>query len=205
MIKIDKRLVRPRLAALVVLLTSTLLISNGLTASTPTLLSGFNGFESTLLFEGVGISSSTINDAIGYWQTCPSYATGFPVMQSTTSDQSAILVIYHQGDSNTNCGIYHPSSNVIELWDRGQTQGGQSYQCNVTDTLAHEMGHALNLGNSSCAGNIMAATSVSQVNGDLIAGTRSVQSEECSIVNSQWTTAWEQVFHEDDGGGPCGV
>jgi hypothetical protein len=145
--------------------------------------------------DGVGISNSQLNAAASYWQACPSYGVGFP--QFTTDSVSApvqVTVIY-RGGSNAVCGnAQHlsPTSIVINLWDQGQTASGSPIVCNVTDTLAHELGHALDLANSTCSGRMMAPAPLSLVNGQFVAGTRSVTGEECMAVTERWETPYDE-------------
>ena len=104
-----------------------------------------------------------------------------------------VTVIY-RGGSNSVCGnAQHltPTSVVINLWDQGQASTGAPYVCNVTDTLAHELGHALDLANSTCSGRIMGPAPLSFVNGKLVAGTRSVSGEECTAVADRWETTYD--------------
>ena len=150
--------------------------------------------------DGNMISDSQMNAAANYWQSCAGYGTGFASF--TTADVSTpvtVTVIYH-GGHNQVCGqATHdtPTSIRIDLWDTGVTTSGQTFSCNVTDTLAHELGHVLNLDNSTCTGYIMGPHSTSWQNGQIVAGTRSVATGECSAASGGWSTS-------SDGGGGAG-
>lgn len=173
-------------------------------------VSSFNRTSGTgdlIRLDGVLIGDSQLNAAASYWSTCPAYGSGFASF--TTADISAsvaVTVIYH-GGHNQNCGLAthdSPTSIRIDLWDTGETSTGQTYICNVTDTLAHELGHVLNLENSLCQGQMMGPAPTSLQNGQIVAGTRSVSSGECSTVSSGWTTTTESRGGGDGGGGtPC--
>lgn len=162
-----------------------------------------SGTGDVIRLDGVLIGDSQLNAAASYWSACPTYGSGFASF--TTADVSAsvaVTVIYH-GGHNQVCGqATHdsPSSIRIDLWDTGETTTGQTYRCNVTDTLAHELGHVLNLDNSTCQGYMMGPAPTSWQNGQLVAGTRSVSSDECSTANSGWSTTTDP----DSGGGTGG-
>jgi hypothetical protein len=169
--------------------------SEGLHSQCTSFLFNGTGTGDLIRLEGVGISDSQLNAAANYWgAACPSYGNGFPLF--TTADTSAgteVTVIY-RGGSNSVCGnAQHltPTSIVINLWDQGQTANGTSYVCNVTDTLAHELGHALDLANSTCSGGMMGPAPLSFVNGRVVAGTRSVSGEECNAVTDRWVTTYD--------------
>lgn len=158
--------------------------------------------------DGVSISDSQLNAAANYWGACAGYGTGFASF--TTADVAApvnVTVTYH-GGYNSVCGqATHdtPTSIRIDLWDTAPNTAGQTFVCNVTDTLAHELGHVLNLDNSTCADYIMGAPPTSIQNGQIVAGTRSVQSSECSTVSGGWTTSTDGRDGGGAGGGtrPC--
>jgi hypothetical protein len=162
----------------------------------------FNGSDTGDLInlEGISISTSQMNAAANYWAACPSYGQGFP--RFTTSGVSAAIAVTvaYIGGVGQNCGLATPLSSTsfrVELWDQGHDTSGNLYSCNVTDTLAHELGHVLDLANSSCPGYIMGPSPLSFMNGHEVAGTRSVAPQECTTVTDRWTTS----FDLDAGGG----
>jgi hypothetical protein len=160
----------------------------------------FNGSDMGNLIglQGTSISSTQMDAAASYWASCPAYGQGFP--QFTTSNVSvamAVSVVYN-GGLGTFCGLetpLSPTSARIDLWAQGHDSAGNIYNCNVTDTLAHELGHVLDLSNSSCSGYIMGPAPLSFMNGHEVAGTRSVAPLECTTVTDRWTTTF------DHGGG----
>lgn len=168
-----------------------------------------NANGSLIRLDGVLIGDSQLSAAASYWSACSGYGSDFASF--TTADVSAnvsVTVVYY-GGHNQSCGqATHDSSTSIriELWDTAVTTTGGTYRCNVTDTLAHELGHVLNLENSSCSGQIMGTSPLSWQNGQMVAGTRSVSSAECSTVGNEWTTPKETGGAGSGGGGstpPC--
>jgi hypothetical protein len=139
-----------------------------------------------------GIDSSTITTAISYWSGgCPGYGSSFPGMTAGGSGGIAVSVIHHSGTSTLDSGScghttprlqapgYAVTSATIELWDRQ----GNGVDCNLSDTLAHELGHILGLADNSssaCVGRIMG--------GRPPGGTRSVSSSDCTVAGQQWST-----------------
>jgi hypothetical protein len=145
--------------------------------------------------DGVTVSASQMNAAANYWAACPAYGQGFP--QFTTDNVSAgiTVTVVYVGGAGEACGLATLLSGTsfrVELWDQGHDTAGNLYTCNVTDTLAHELGHVLDLANSSCSGYIMGPAPLSIVNGHEVAGTRSVASQECTTVTDRWTTSYDQ-------------
>jgi len=156
-----------------------------------------SGVGSLIQLLGTGISTSQLTAAAGYWATCPSYGTGFPRFTTDNVSADAQVTVVYSGGSGTSCGLTTHSANnpnviQIQLWDRGLDTAGHPYDCNVVDTLAHELGHVLDLDNSTCPGYIMGPTTLSTMNGHEVAGTRSVNSQECSTVSNRWTTSFDQ-------------
>lgn len=178
-------------------------------------VSQLSGFSSTgqdmVTVSGTG--SSRINNAISYWQACGTLGQELPSMSAGSGGDVHVTVIYNSGQHGANCGTFTPgntnASATIELWDTSSTSSGSTYQCNVDDTLAHELGHVLGLANSTCSGHMMAAPNISNQNGTLVADPRAPQAGECSMVDSNWFTTWEQNQVPDPENprdhGPCGV
>lgn len=156
-----------------------------------------SGVGDLIQLQGIGISGSQLNAAAGYWATCPSYGIGFPGFTTGNVSADIQVTVVYVGGSGTSCGVTTHSANnpnviQVQLWDRGLDTAGNPYDCNVTDTLAHELGHVLDLDNSSCSGYIMGPAPLSFMSGREVAGTRSVASSECSTVTNRWTTSYEQ-------------
>jgi hypothetical protein len=166
----------------------------------------FNGNDTgdVIGLTGVSISDSQINAAANYWAACPSYGQGFPKFTTSSTSTAVTATVVYIGGIGQFCGLATPlsaTSTRIELWDQGHDTAGNLYQCNVTDTLAHELGHVLDLANSPCQGFIMGTPPLTNVNGREVAGTRSVTSPECFTVASRWTTSFDRP---GDGGPPGG-
>ena len=150
-----------------------------------------------------GIDSSVITTAIGYWSGgCPGFGTSFPSMTAGGSGGIPVTVIHHSGTSTLGSGScgqttprmqapgYSVTSATIDLWDRQ----GNGVDCNLSDTLAHELGHVLGLADNStsaCIGHIMG--------GRPSGGTRSVSSADCTVAGQQWLTT-----NDNQGGGGTG-
>jgi hypothetical protein len=84
---------------------------------------------------------------------------------------------------------------TIELFDA--TRAGQDCEPIRSETIAHEIGHVLGLDDAdspNCYGHIMGPPIIGQ--------SRSVQADECSFADSNWTTPAETP-PPDGGGGGC--
>jgi hypothetical protein len=162
-----------------------------------------NGVSSGDQLNISGIDSSTITTAIGYWSGgCPGYGTSFPNMTAGGSGGIAVSVIHYSGTSTLNTGscgrtmfnLQAPGNTVtsatIEIWDRQ----GNGIDCNLSDTLAHELGHILGLtdnNTSACIGHIMG--------GRPSGGTRSVSSSDCTVYDGpSYGGNGDGVISEDD-------
>lgn len=142
-----------------------------------------------------------IDTAIGEWGSCSSAGTGFPEMRSNVASDITISVVLQPGQSTTNsggCAVFQhqldPATGAviggtIVLFDSDIL--GRDCEPSRADTIAHEIGHVLGLADSGCDGYIMSGS-----------WNRSVQSDECSTVDNQWTTPTEQPPTDDgdDGG-----
>lgn len=134
------------------------------------------------------VSTTTLSLAAGMWDGCQGAGTSFPSIKSTGSGDITIQVNFNGGScpiSGCACGSIQRSTNssgqlvgaTITLY--GKTNSGQTCNSNtMPETLAHEVGHALGLENSSCTGYIMS--------GNAPAGSRTVQPDECSGVEGRW-------------------
>jgi hypothetical protein len=164
-----------------------------------------SGSGDTIRLDGALISSTQLQQAAAYWSTCAGAGSAFPSFTTANVSADIQVTVQYHGGSNTACGqTTHISTTtmVVELWDHGLTTANTPYDCNVTDTLAHELGHVLDLTNSTCAGHLMAAAPISLVNGRQTAGTRSVAADECTAVRDRWTTSTERQGGGGGGGNP---
>jgi hypothetical protein len=141
------------------------------------------------------------------WGGCGS--TGIPQLQANSSSCTFTFDVVHISGVSTSstggCGEFRPSFNnshnpptinggTIVVWD--VTRFGNDCEVYRSETIAHELGHGLGLGDSSCVGYMMGPP---QLGG----GGRSVQSDECQQVDSLWTTPAESGGGGGDGDG-CG-
>ncbi|HEY0144485.1 MAG TPA: hypothetical protein VGF48_26615 [Thermoanaerobaculia bacterium] len=149
-----------------------------------------NGADSIGVLPGFGVGGSDISAAVGMWSTCSSFGSGFPSLVSGGTGTFNISVEYVPGrnpDSNAMCGVFQHELNSNNQVVGGtifiyELAGANGVSCASTraETIAHELGHVLGLGNSACPGYIMYGSSGT-------AGTRSVNAEECNWVDYKWT------------------
>jgi hypothetical protein len=152
------------------------------------------------------ISASDISSAVGLWGVCGS--TGIPQVHANSTSCTFTFNVMHISGVSTSasggCGEFRGSFNTannpptvnggtIVVWD--VTQGGADCEPYRYGTIAHELGHGLGLGDSSCQGYMMGPP-----NGTAGSGGRSVQSSECDEADSLWTTPSET----NPGPDPCG-
>lgn len=152
------------------------------------------------------ISASVVSGGVSMWGGGCGGSTGIPQLNANSSSCTFTFNVIHISGVSTSssggCGEFRPSfdnshnpptinGGTIVVWDT--TQGGNDCEVYRSETIAHELGHALGLGDSSCQGYMMGPP---QVGG----GGRSVQSAECDQVDSLWTTPSENNPPPD----PCG-
>lgn len=152
--------------------------------------------------QGFGISAGDISAAIGMWETCSSFETGFPALlpnASGTMNVTVQLIPGAQPSPVGGCGHLDPQigangaivGGTIFVYET--LYDGTSCEPTRTEVIAHELGHFLGLDDSTCSGRIMSGNNMQ-------AGSRSVGSDECSRVDQQWQTPSEPPPPDPDPG-----
>jgi hypothetical protein len=153
---------------------------------------------------GSGWGSSgagTIQAGADLWSSCATYGTGMPTFAVNGFGTISITIDHVAGSGGVACSNFQPSTNQAT----GKIIGGTITTYDSSDvvancdsirseTLAHKLGHVLGLGHTSCSGYIMGPPNVP----------RSVQADECSQVDQQWTTPTENPPPAGGGGGGGG-
>lgn len=146
--------------------------------------------------QGSLLTPTQVQGGINMWHTCADYGSGFPQMTVNQNSTNAInITIQHiagaNPDANSACGMSywsrpngHLASGTINLFDT--TAWGADCEPTMSETIAHEIGHALGMGDvgSGCLPDIMGPN-------NLQAGSRSVLGQDCSDADNLWTTPQE--------------
>jgi hypothetical protein len=143
-----------------------------------------------------GFSSSDVQTAINYWSGCSGYGADIPTLEIGGSGNIPVTVVKVEGNSTVQgggCGgtsLDRSNGQVTGATITVFTKESDGDSCSpLTDVVAHEFGHLFGLTDvpdSSCIGHIMGAR--------LAGGTRSVQSDDCDVANSVWTTSTESFY-----------
>lgn len=152
----------------------------------------------TIAVFGLGIPTSTITNAVQLWSNCAGYGTAMPnfvVGDPNQSYPNSVNVIFHNS-TGANCGTGTTVSNgvsEINLWADIAFPAGSTSSCApYSDTLAHELGHTLGLGNSICEGFMMSSRPYDYSTNTFLPRSPA-QSAECNTAASQWTTPPEEA------------
>ena len=149
----------------------------------------------SLLLTSSSASDSELDDAAGYWDSCPGAGSDFPSILTAGTGSITVNVNLVAGRSDGNCGVFQAFWNSqsqltggsITVW----THDSQGRSCSpYSDTIAHEIGHALGFDNApaDCLDRIMGPRRILR-DGSL--GTRSVGAEECNAADQRWVTTSE--------------
>jgi hypothetical protein len=161
-----------------------------------------------------------ITDGMGAWNNSAcNDGDDFPSFFTSGTFQPAIQVVYDtqvsqtlDGNGNTVCASItiatDGSSGTISLYETQRLANGQTNACYpnsaiAADSVAHELGHYLGLGDvsGSCTDYIMGPRTGSMVNGQMVWSTsRQVQSAECSAADARSVTPTEST--NESGGDP---
>lgn len=156
---------------------------------------------SSLCLEGTYPNASVLSSAAGNWnQRCDAgNTTPFISVGGCSDADIRINVVYQSGvsdNSNKSCGTFLyaeddgvMSGGTIILYEKQMSSTGVVSACAgwATDTLTHELGHALGLkdvGDTECTGHIMGRPPSE--------GAGAIYGDDCSEVNRLWTTEREQ-------------
>ena len=137
-----------------------------------------------------------VEEALAVWRSCPNYAVDFPrlvalgsiteLSTATPHLTSALDVrVIRRNSGSQRCGLFR--GRTIVLWLSALTSSGKVRSCgSIALNLAHELGHALGLGDSekgpSCDGTIMADLSSRNLH------RRAASVEECRVAGRHWVT-----------------
>lgn len=168
--------------------------------SKPSALVGDLSIGSYFTISYAGFSSSDIQNAIGYWSSCTGYGSEMPSFELGGSGGVPVSIAKVVGRSQSTeggCGEarYDLANGRIEsvsikVW----TQQSDGASCEpFSDIIAHELGHALGLGNAlepECIGRIMGRRALGL--------TRTVEDDDCAVADDQWETPQEAPPSSDD-------
>lgn len=134
--------------------------------------------------------------AIALWSRCANYGTGFPAFVVGPGGDQRLSVQYLPGEVGRNkCGSF--AGREIRLYRFAALPSGRIEDCGSIElNLAHELGHALGLGDAvdgrACQVHVMAGIS------SLNEFSRRVTVEECQVVGQRWLTPIEMSTVTED-------
>ncbi len=149
-----------------------------------------------LVYDPGNVPERIVSGAIEAWEQCSNYSQDFPKFLDGEAGDQVLQVEYNSGSSGDDrCGEIQ--GRKVVLFRFAQDSKGQRVACGARDlNLAHEMGHALGLRDSSrthvCDGGLMARlTKRNRFD-------RRVTAEECSLVGQRWLT-FSEVDRDSEG------
>lgn len=147
---------------------------------------------------GSDVAPDVVYSAIEMWGDCDEYSTGFPSFQTGTNGDVSISVVSSEGYGTRGCGRFDPIVNGSNQVTGGTITlfamdiNGTSCAGQLTESLAHELGHVLGLDDAeNCSGYVMGPPSSSYA--------RSVQQSECDKAEDNWLTDGECLDVNDNG------
>jgi hypothetical protein len=143
-----------------------------------------------------GFSSFDVQTAINYWSGCSGYGFEIPTLEFGGSGNVPVRIVRVAGNSTVQgggCGgtsLDRSNGQVTSATITVFSNENDGDSCvPLTDVIAHEFGHLFGLADvpdPSCIGHIMGPR--------LAGGTRGVQSDDCDVANSMWTTSTESFY-----------
>lgn len=158
----------------------------------------------SITLHSTSFSNSALQTAAAGWNNCSQAGEGFPNIVVGSNGEMHVevsLIAGNNPDSGSNgCGSFIPtvvaggtkpliSGGQIKIYEK--TYPGADCSSNYSETITHELGHALGLGNAtstSCDGNMMGAGKlVTNPDGTKsVVPSRTVKGIECYAANKQF-------------------
>jgi hypothetical protein len=133
---------------------------------------------------------SIVSGAASAWSGCG--MTGIPTISVGSGGSLDYLVTIVNLSSGPLCGITNRDTHEIII-ARQYSYNGRQYTCDITNVLAHEVGHLFGLDDSGCTGYLMSSVGLGQTD------TRSLRSGECTRANQNVMTTQEKEIIDKEG------